>query len=614
VSADPNEQRSTPWKLSHTAWLLVGTLMLGFAVRPSALDLGPVADDYAQLAMLHGQYPVARSPFDLFDFANGSRADSSALTHKGVFPWWTHPEIRLSTWRPLSSALMWFDLHAFGKHYRFYHLHSLVWWSALTIAVGLLWRRAVPLHVGALALALFALDEGHGALIAWIANRNASTSILFGTLALLAYVAWREGRLRHGQWLAAVSFMLALLFGEHALTMLGYFVAYALLAERTPMRTRLLSLVPVALPTAGFLIARAVMGYGPRHSGIYVDPFADPLVFVTAAFQRIPVLVADLMFTLRSDYWTFGLPWMGWFYDRGYVSATWVTSLDPWRHTQSALGALALIVIGALCFSVLRKRPKRDPLWWLLVGSALSLVPVVSAFPSSRLLVAALIGLCPIFATFVIEGLTLPIRPARAIASVMLAVLHLSVPAWHTYTETRNLPAMADAIRRAIHAMDVDDRALPRQRLVIMSASDANLGFYLPFVRLREGLSAPERCWVLSGSPLPMYVTRRGSNALEIELAAGQSASAAPFEQMFRSSREPLGIGDIFDLDGMRAEVLGVRNGGFTRARFTFDRPVTDPSLRFLYAGLNGMRRFTLGHIGERIFVAGPMPASYMQN
>jgi hypothetical protein len=602
-----------PWKLTHACWLLLGAVLLGLGVRQGALEVGPVADDYVHFAMLNGQYPVARSRFDLFDFANGSRADIVALTQRGIFPWWSHPELRLSTWRPLSSALMWFDLRAFGSHYALYHLHSLFWWIALTIAVGLLWRRTVPLPVGALALALFALDEGHGALIAWIANRNASTSILFGTLALLAYVGWREERLRHGQWLAAVSFGLALSFGEHALTLLGYFFAHALFSERKSWRLRLIVLTPIALPTAAFLIARALMGYGSRHSGIYVDPFVEPLRFLTAALQRVPVLVADLFFALRSDYWTFGFPWTGWLYQHGLVDAAWLTSLDPWRHTQSAIGLGALLAAAAVGFSVLRRRPRSDPLWWMFVGAACSLLPVVPAFPSSRLLVASLIGLCPIFATFVIDGLRPPLRPVRALVSLLFALLQLGVPAWHTYTETRNLPVMAAAIRRVIRAMDVDDRALPSQRLVILSADDANLGFYLPLVRLREGLSAPERCWVLSGSPMPLYVTRRGRNVLEIELAAGQSASAAPFEQMFRSRAEPLHVGDVFDLGGMRAEVLGVRNGGFTRARFSFDRSLDDPSLRFLAAGPAGVRRFGLGSVGERVFVPGPLPAAFMQ-
>ena len=596
------------------ALVLIGlTIALGVAVRPCALDIGPLADDFAQLGMLEGRYPVARSPLDLFNFADGSREEIAALRASGFFPWWSHPELRLSMLRPLSSALMWLDLQLLGDRFRLYHLHTLAWWAGCAAALALVWRRLVPLSVGALALALFALDEAHGVLLGWIANRNALASSLFALLALAAYLARRERGLRWGGPAAAGCFALALGFGEYALTFVGYFVAYELLARDDGKRARALALWPVALPALAFLLTRALLGYGPRHSGIYVDPLIEPAAFAAAALVRVPVFLADLVLALRADYWTLGLPWTFQLYERGIVDESWLTSLQPWRTTQQLLGVVAIVAVAAIAANVLRTRGRRDPLAWLALGALLALLPSAAPFPSSRLLLAALVGFCPLAAAFIVDALAQPRRRWRVTSAIALLVPLVGVSTWHTHSEARDGHAAVRTIPRAIHAMQVDDAALPRQRLIIMNAVEGHLGFYVPLIRGQQRLSVPERCWVLSGSPMPMHLLRIAGHAFELEMALGQSATASSYEQMFRSSREPLRVGDRFDLDGMRVTVLAVRGGGFTRARFELDRPLDDPSLVFLHAGVSGLKRFDLPPVGERVYVPPPVPPAFMR-
>jgi hypothetical protein len=161
--------------------------------------------------------------------------------------------------------------------------------------------------------------------------------------------------------------------------------------------------------------------------------------------------------------------------------------------------------------------------------------------------------------------------------------------------------------------MQVENDRLPKQRMIVMNAVDASLGFYIPLIRQAEGLPSPERCWVLSGSPTPMNILRTASNAIELTIVSGQSATGSSYEQMFRSFRDPLQVGDTFDLDGMRVEVLGVRDGGFVSALFTFDRPLDDPTLLFVHAGPYGIQQIHIPSIGDSAYIPSPTYAPFME-
>src|SRR5262245_27445501 len=91
---------------ARTYGVLAACIVLcGLAPRLDALRIGFTVDDYAQLAMLSGEYPVARSPLQMFTFSDGSADENQALQRTGFFPWWSHPNLRISMCRPLSSLL-----------------------------------------------------------------------------------------------------------------------------------------------------------------------------------------------------------------------------------------------------------------------------------------------------------------------------------------------------------------------------------------------------------------------------------------------------------------------------------------------------------------------------
>jgi hypothetical protein len=169
----------------HSPLLIVIAISLaGVVFRAPMLRTGFMVDDYAQLSMMSGTYPVQRAALQLFTFSNGQAAENQALRDAGFFPWWTHPALRVSLCRPLASALMWFDHWAFGSEAFFYHLHSAAWWLGMSTLWGLLLLRLLPAPSAVFAHALCVLHPANGMLIGWIANRNASVAALFALLAL----------------------------------------------------------------------------------------------------------------------------------------------------------------------------------------------------------------------------------------------------------------------------------------------------------------------------------------------------------------------------------------------------------------------------------------------
>src|SRR5215472_16456750 len=142
------------------AWLLLTgvAIIAGFALRVGALTAPLVADDFAQRAMLHGRYPVSRSPVDLYNFADGSATETHALMNGGALPWWSDPHLKYAMLRPLSSALLWADDTLLGASSRAAHAHSLVWWLLTAGSVAWLLRSVLPAPTAAIGTLLFVLD------------------------------------------------------------------------------------------------------------------------------------------------------------------------------------------------------------------------------------------------------------------------------------------------------------------------------------------------------------------------------------------------------------------------------------------------------------------------
>src|SRR5580698_9781841 len=115
---------------------------VGAVVFWPALTTPFFLDDYLHWAMVEGRFPAPRGPFSLYDFVADD--DRQALLDRGFLPWWTDPRITLRFFRPLSSALLYYE-HKWLDAWPFVmHLHSFAWWALAVLAARALFRRYLP--------------------------------------------------------------------------------------------------------------------------------------------------------------------------------------------------------------------------------------------------------------------------------------------------------------------------------------------------------------------------------------------------------------------------------------------------------------------------------------
>lgn len=595
----------------------VGALLLtalGFGLRYHGLLIGFAADDFAQLGMLNGDYLVHRAPWDLFTFSDGSLSDTKTLMHGGFYPWWAYPGVRLSMLRPLSSLLMWGDFALFGGDPLGYHLHSLLWWLLLLALVARLFYRLLPLPVALLAFAFFVVDESLGLPLGWIANRNAVISTLFGLCALLAYLRWREGGSRRDLLAVIVAMSIALGAGEYALCMLGFFLSYELLVAPGPLAARLRSLWPAVTPALLFLVIRALLGHAPRHSGVYLDPLVDTRQFFIEFSKRVPALIADLVLNVRSDYYTFGLPWTYALVKSGHLPESWLWSVSSWRRVHVILGFVAAFVLIALIRSTPRDAQSRNARW-LLLGGLLAILPVTGSFPSSRLLLIAVIGFAPFLSTWAIAAFR-DLRARYADAKVhtallaacagLLALYHVLVPSWQSYLEIYGTYINANAVRRTVLEMQVDDRTLPQKRMVVVSALEGGASLYIPLTRARYHRTLPETCWTLSLTAADHLFTRDTLRSFILSPMSGYALLAGDPENMLHPTDHPFRVGQSVDVGGMRVKVLALLRGMPKVIRVSFDVPLEDPSLLLVQPTTKGLRKFRIPGVGESVIIPTP--------
>lgn len=633
-----------------TAWFAVwvcAVIALGVYVHWPSVSSGFRSDDFPQRAMLTGEFPSPRSALDLFNFASGAADDIERLSDFGYLPWWTAPNLRLRMWRPLASALAAGDHALFGDDARMHHVHSLAWYALLCAIAARAYRRWLTWPAALVATLAFALEEGHTVPIGWLANRSTLIATALGLLALELHVRFREGRA--GQALSAsgerdvrpaqgadsrsaarvlaatgtaLCTGLALLAGEYAFTALAYVLAYELL-RREPVRARLRGALPVAIPTACYLIAHTLVGSDVVGSGYYISPLRDPLAYAEAALLRIPALFADLTLGLPADWFNgvgplrneiLGLEW--------FSPEVWLR-LPSWPFWNALIGCAALALAALIWRRGLPRIPpeRRRGLSVLALGALLSLLPAAGSLPGDRLIVAAAFGVSGLLATLLVEAFPRPAvrvregaawvwrrRPvspwaALAFAAALIVVGPLGVP--RVWNQATDYAFGAEGLRMWSAEAELPERDAADSRVYVLTTADFTTAANLPFVRLAFGRPLPRSYRRLCPAMAPIDVRRTGERSLEIlVLASDIQGSAQP--SLYRSASAPIETGHRARLPGLDVTVLQARAGNPALMRFDFDLPLEDPRLWFLESSLNGLRRIDPPAIGATLRLPRP--------
>ncbi|MDX2014037.1 MAG: hypothetical protein SFW67_27820 [Myxococcaceae bacterium] len=548
------------------SWPLVLTVMVGL---PS-LTTGFVLDDWMQRAVARGQLTFT-GPLELFSFGSGRAEDMAPLIHRGPFPWFTQPDLKLRFLRPLSSALIWFDTTVFGDAPVPQHLHSLAWALALTAVAMALYQRLLPPPLVVLAGVCFAVDDAHALPTMWLANRNALVASALTFFALALHLRWRSGG---PGWFAvgAVAFAaLGLSAGETAVACLAYVAAYELVGRAEPLRHRLLALAPMTVLLGVYGVVYKLTASGARGSATYVDPVSEPLVFLAVAPVR-------LLANVGAQTW--GLPDL------------WLT-LPPTRVVLVVAGVLSL---PAWWFAWRRWAPaapeERRTLSWLGAGAALSVVPTLATFPAARLLTAASLGLAALVAAFLKaawqeRGLRRVVGLGWLVGSFGVG----AVLAWLSMPLA--FRAVGERTTAAVSALGLGGG----ERVVVVSSTEFAAAIYGVPVLLEQRRPEPTSWHVWSMAQKAIEVTRVTEREVELRVVDGVMLESV-FEQNFRGPAHPVPDGYAVALDGQPVTVVETRDGFPVRVRIELQLPAE----AFTFVWWNGdvLERLDLPEVGQR--------------
>lgn len=558
----------------RTAVAAAIVLFAALLVSP-AMSVGPATDDFVQAVRLSPELHVPgfdTAPSELFTFASGEESERLAAMEGGVFGWWTTPGLRLSFWRPISVATHRLDARAWPDSFAAAAAHGILWYVLLLMALARLYARTQTPAVALLALAVYALDDGHGPAIGFVSNRNVLVAAALGVACLIAHDAWRRGGSRYAALGAPLLLAGSLLSGEAGVATLAYLFAYAVWMDRGPLRARFASLAPSAVVAVVWATLYGLSGHGARLSGVYVDPGAEPIRFAARLIERLPAVLIG----------QFGLPW----------SDLWVLYPEHARLRVWVGFVVACLVIGVALARLLRRSPTAA--FWA-TGALLSAVPICGTFPGDRLLIFVAIGGAPLVAEALVRACAAG-WGWRLVAALLVLV--------HLVLAPLLLPARSRSMETVQRGVDWLDDAVPQapdvasRTLVVVSAPTDALVCYLPFVRAVRGTPSPRRIRLLATTPDAVTVTRVGEH--ELELSTPGAFFATEGEQMLRARHLAFAPGDRVTLSDARFTVVEVDGDGRpTRIAVRLERSLDDPQLIWRAWAADRFVRFEVPPVGE---------------
>lgn len=556
--------------LSHPRFVYLAAALGALFTLPSLMN-GWQVDDYYHRLILKGLHPVHNSPMSLFEFFKQGDGGLDEYIQMGIVPWWTWEGIQIAFFRPLAVFAHWLDYQLWPDSAPLQHAHNIAWHFALCLAAGLAYRRIfVSGWIIGLAALMFALDENHGFPAGWIANRNALMAACFGLAALAAHDRWRRDNWAPGALIAPALFAMSLLSAEFGVGALAYLMAHTLTLDPAPWRRRWIALAPHAAVFIAWQLAYRSMGYGAYGSGFYIDPGREPLEFMLALTERLPILLQT--------------QWVG-------LPAGITIFLPPWLYSAFvAVSVVATLIILASLGPLMRSdRVAR----FFTIGMLLACVPVSAVFPTERVLLLVGFGAFGLIAQLIhalVSDAHWPsqntwLRHTARLWVYFLIFAHLIAGPLILPFASMSPQIMEPLVNQpALSVPDTPD--VPREEWIILDAPIAMMTFYTPVIRAEAGMKVPLRVRPIASTSGNMTLTRIDEHTLRIEVEGGFLAS--PLDRLLRDDKHPIPLGDPIDSGGMTVTVVKrLPDGRPAIADFSFSKPLEHPALRF-FKWVNG--------------------------
>lgn len=564
-------------------------LLFAFLLAAPTMALGYVTDDFMHALAIDAwrgiEDPARPEVFDTyvdpFGFSNpyhffrGDPEVNERLVATGQIPvWWVSPRIQISFFRPLSSATLVFDHVVLAGNRPLAHLHSIGWYLAMVAAFAFLLGEHKRASLGALALVLFAIDETHFLPAGWLANRNALVAAVPAVFALAFHIRGRRV-------VSLLLFAVALLGGEAALGAFLYLFAYEAFGRRdAPLARRALALAPAVALGVAWAIFYRHHGYGASGSGLYIDPTGEPLAYLAAAAERIPILVGAALVGVPSD----------------------ISMFAP--YVIPGLIVLGIIGTAFATFMLRRAWPELEPgeqelLRWMIPGALLSLLPVVATFPLDRLLLLPTLGGSLVVATAMRHTYRRFRKERIGWLLIPIALVHTIAAPFAWLTQAGGYRMSSDKMTEIVATMELDRDRLESTRVLVI-ASDPLVSMYLGPIMHDEGWGKPKMWTVLSMAPHGHRIVRVDERTIDLEVINGAMLNAT-FDKLFRGERDKFAVGDEVRLEDGTARILRIDERGPTAVRFTTSFDFDDPDVALLMWRDGTMRRVDVPAPGKSL-------------
>ncbi|MGK3961845.1 hypothetical protein WMF01_14845 [Sorangium sp. So ce1667] len=564
--------------------------LLAAVLFAPTLGTGYMMDDHIHRISFLPEIRAQGGPWgdwDIFRFQDADRGHLHRDMDRGTLPWWTAPDFRLAFLRPLASLTHAVDYRLWPDTPAVMHAQNVALFAILALLAAAIYRRTLGATACAgLAALMFAVDDAHAFTVGWIANRNALWAALFGFAAVWAHDRWRREGWGPGAALGPAAFALGMLSAEAAAATLAYLFAHAVWLERGGVVARGRALLPYAVVALAWAVAYRALGYGAAAGGLYVDPVHEPVAYLAAAVERLPVLLLAQLTIVPSGLWIF----------------------VPEQHVVAAV-AVVLVLLGLVAAALWAGVPRTRVSGFFATGAVLSLLPACATWPNDRLLLFSGLGAFGLIASLIAasrEGLGRGARRvARGAAVAMVAVHVVLAPLFLVPRLSSNARMFDGLVQRAASSLPPEAEIAGRT-LVVVNAPDtiaAGLGVTTRFIK-GERMPAVIRQLGLTSAGT-MRVARRDERTLDVTFSEGLFHNA--MSKIHRTERDPLRAGERIDVSGMTATVLSLTPDGSRpqRVEFRFDRPLEDPELVWVTWRDTGFERFDLPPVGgERVLDA----------
>jgi len=395
---------------------------------------------------------------------------------------------------------------------------------------------------------------------------------------------------------------LSLFSNEAGVSTFAFVLAYALVLDKSPWRSRLLSLLPSILVIISWRIIYQYLGYGVKGIGAYIDPGHEPLRFLFHLPGYITAVISGQLSGLQPDM---------------------MCLVNQRLFNIVLIFYIAFIVIAMLVFIPVIRKDKIARFWFTIMIFAA--IPV-STVPANKNFGFVAVGAYGLIAAFVAGLLTkqnwvpknLLYKSVVWFFCAIIIIVHLPLAAAARFAASRSTPLFLGTMGKLANLGPLPNAE--NKNVTILNVPCQLSLCFTPAYRIYYGQTIPMSLRTLAVGTAGLEITRIDKRTLVIKstqenIFVSDQRSPLHFSHLFAVLNnlfvgdKKFNNGDKFAVKGLTVEVLACDSKGLPKElSFVFDVPLEDPTLlmlQFNWADFS-YKPFKIPKIGEKVSIPGP--------